>query len=198
MTDDAMQASWNAAVAACMTGHENCSFGGMTPRSGYWLAAEECPLNHGETCAWCPAEMTTGFAGWGEDGWSLWQVPACEEHAAAWVAAHPEWTRRPEPDPGVSAEELMERLRAARQEWLDGLDPLTRSIVVEHQQAVTDALLYGTGSRTEGPAFTGFTGLMDGSAAPVVSVEYVPLPKAPVPQPPRLRFDQATKKWEAQ
>lgn len=195
-----LQAGWDAAVEACLTGHEDCSFGGMSPSGGYWLGAEDCPLNHGGTCAWCPEEASTGFAGWGPDGWSVWAVPACGEHAAAWVAEHPEWTRKPEPEaePAPSSEGFLEELRLARQAWLDSLDPVTRGVVEDYIQRMADEMLYGSGPRREEPEFTGFTGLMDGLAGPVVSAEYVPVLKAPAPQPPRLRFNQATKKWEAQ
>jgi hypothetical protein len=93
-----MQAGWDAAVAECLNGHESCSYGGTSPSGGYWLADTECELSHHDHCAWCPSEPTTGFSGWAPDGWSIWAVPACEEHAAAWAAAHPEWTRPDKPE----------------------------------------------------------------------------------------------------
>ncbi|MDR3082113.1 MAG: hypothetical protein LBV60_14515 [Streptomyces sp.] len=92
-----MQAAWDAAVAACLQGHENCSYGGMSPGGGYWLAEPNCPRNHGDRCTWCDADTTTGFVGWAEDGWSIYGVPACQPHADAWIAQHPEWARQEEP-----------------------------------------------------------------------------------------------------
>jgi hypothetical protein len=184
--NDAMQAGWDAAVAACVNGHEQCTFGGMTPQSGYWLADVDCPLNHGGTCAWCPAEATTGFAGWGPDGWSLWQVTACEEHGAAWAAEHPEWTRDPGPEPEPSWQEL-----------LDGLNPFARMVAEDYRQRMGDALLYGNGPRPGAPEFTGIGGLMSGILAPELPAVVTPYPKTLPPGPPRMRYNQDTKTWEA-
>lgn len=144
-----MQAAWDAAVATCLSGHEGCSFGGMTPRSGYWLADVDCELNHGGTCTWCPAEATTGFAGWGADGWSLWQVPACAAHGAEWAAGHPEWTRGTELKPEPSWQELP-----------DGLDSFARGVAEDYSQGMENALLYGDGPRQDGPEFTGLDEVM--------------------------------------
>ena len=94
MTD--MQAGWDAAVAECLAGHENCTYGGMTPNGGYWLSDTECPLDHGDRCAWCPEPAVTGFAGRAHDGCSIYAVPACQPHADQWAAEHPEWRRRAE------------------------------------------------------------------------------------------------------
>lgn len=161
---DAMQAGWDAAVDACMHGHgDDCTYGGMTPRTGYWLAAEGCELNHGSTCAWCPAEATTGFAGWGDDGWSLWQVPACEEHGAAWASGHPEWTRGTEPKPEPSWQGL-----------LDGLSPSARVLAEDYRRRMDDALLYGNGPRPEEPGFDGIGALMKGVLAGPVAPDGPP------------------------
>ena len=95
LSEEDLQAGWDAAVTACLHGHEDCSYGGMSPQGGYWLADTECPLNHGERCAWCPAPATTGFPGWA-DGTILgdiYRVPGCDPHAAQWAEAHPEWVR---------------------------------------------------------------------------------------------------------
>jgi hypothetical protein len=173
-----LQSGWDAAIAACLSGHEQCTFGGMTPTSGYWLAAEDCDLNHGGVCAWCPAEATTGFAGWGEDGWSLWQVPACEDHGAQWAAEHPEWSRdAPKPEPKTW------------QELLDGLNPIARELAEDVMRRDMDALLCGTGPRPGNDAFQ-FGGLL--ATLPTVTAPY---PKAPPPGPPRQRYDPATKSW---
>ena len=95
LSEDDLQAGWDAAMAACVNGHENCSYGGPTPKTGYWLVTDECPLGHGERCAWCPAPATTGFAGWvdGEILGPVYEVPGCETCAAQWAASHPEWVR---------------------------------------------------------------------------------------------------------
>ncbi|MEZ0090013.1 hypothetical protein [Streptacidiphilus sp. EB129] len=184
MTD--LQPGWDATIAACLTGHEQCSFGGMTPASGYWLAAEGCDRNHGAACAWCPAEATTGFAGWGEDMWSLWQVPACEEHGATWAAEHPEWSRDAEPKPEPTWQEL-----------LDGMNPMARSIAEDMMRMDEEFFLYGNGPRPGDPGFeTG--GLMKGVLGEILPGVVMPYPKAPPPGPPRMRFNQETKTWEAQ
>jgi hypothetical protein len=141
-----MQAAWDAAVAECLRGHENCSYGGMTPSGGYWLADVDCPLGHHDRCAWCPAGPTTGFAGWGEDGWSIWAVPACEEHAAEWAAGHPEWTRPSEREdtaeqPSVGA--LLAGHQAAREAWLAGLPTEVREAWLAADRAAENMLLWG-------------------------------------------------------
>lgn len=181
MTD--LQPGWDAAITACLTGHEDCTFGGMTPASGYWLAAEGCDRNHGSTCAWCPAEATTGFAGWGEDGWSLWQVPACEEHGAAWAVEHPEWSRDAEPKPRKTVEEL-----------LSDMDPFKRAVTEAHIAAMEEALL-GCAGPTDGPhEFGGLLAALGAEAPPTIAMPY---PKAAPPGPPRQRYDPVTKSWEA-
>jgi hypothetical protein len=186
MSGSDLQPAWDAAIATCLTGHDQCTFGGMVPASGYWLAAEDCDLNHGHTCAWCPAEASTGFAGWGEDGWSMWQVPACEEHGAAWAAEHPQWSRdAPKAEP------------QSWQELLDGLNPIARELAEDMMQRDMDALLYGTGPRPDRPEFTGIDGLMAGIAGAELPAIVMPYPKAAPPGPPRLRYDPATKTWEA-
>lgn len=163
-----------------------CTYGGMAPNSGYWLADEDCPLNHGSTCAWCPTEATTGFAGWGDDSWSLWQVPACEEHGAAWAAGHPEWRRDTESKPEPTWQEL-----------LDGLNPFARALAEDYRRAMDDALLFGNGPRPGDPQ-TGIGGLMGGVVGAELLAVVMPYPKAAPPGPPRVRFNQDTKAWEAQ
>jgi hypothetical protein len=162
VNDDALQAAWDAAVAACLTGHENCSYGGMSPGRGYWLADVDCPLDHHDRCVWCPAEPTTGFAGWAEGGWSIWGVPACEDHAAEWAASRPEWSRKAEPQPEPSWQEL----RA-------GLNPFTRSVAEECNRRMENALLHGEGPRPDVPAFTGLAGLADANGIVDLLAEHV-------------------------
>jgi len=153
VTEHHMQAGWDAAVDSCLNGHDDCSYGGMTPATGYWLCSEYCSGDHLGVCAWCPAEATTGFAGWGDDGWSLWQVLACEEHGAAWAAGHPEWTRdRPESSGKTAAEVLAE--------WRARLSPGARLAADAMDRAMDDALLYGTGPRPDEPGFDGIGALM--------------------------------------
>lgn len=91
-----LQAGWDAAINECLTGHEGdgyvCTFGGLTPSDGYWLAAEDCTLPHHDTCAWCTDEPVTAFRGWEED--TIYGVPACDEHANLWLEANPgKWKR---------------------------------------------------------------------------------------------------------
>jgi hypothetical protein len=183
MTD--LQPAWDAAIAACLTGHEQCTFGGMTPTSGYWLAAEDCDLNHGQTCAWCPAEATTGFAGWGADGWSMWQVPACEEHGAAWAAENPQWSR-----------DAPKREPQTWREVLDGLSPFERSVAEDFERSMDDLLMYGNSPRPGEHEFTGIGGLMSSTLDDLLPTIVAPYPKAAPPGPPRLRYDPTTKSWE--
>lgn len=100
---------FNAAREMCRTGHDaGCTYGGMSYQNGYWLALEECDLNHGALCdlrvACDGAEATTGFAGRVEDGslWGwIWSVAACQPCADVYVTVRPEWTR---PTPEQKAE----------------------------------------------------------------------------------------------
>jgi hypothetical protein len=100
MTDKDRRAAFEAAVRNCVYEEHpaGCSFGGMSIYSLYWLAAENCPLPHGNTCAWCGGEPTTGFPGWetgheGDDD-HRYLVPACEPCATEWVRIDPRWTKR--------------------------------------------------------------------------------------------------------
>lgn len=160
MSED-LQAGWDAAVAACLSGHDDCSYGGMTPSSGYWLAAEDCQLNHGDACAWCPAEAAAGFVGWGPDSSTIWGVPACREHADSWIAGHPEWCRGAEPESEASWQEL-----------LDGLNPFAREAAEDYGRRMDEALP-GDRSRLGGHEFTGISGLMG-------AVLREPLPREPL------------------
>ena len=130
MTD--LQPAWDAAIAACLQGHADCSYGGPTPSGGYWLAAEGCTENHCEHCAWCGAEAVTGFAGWGDDGSSIWGVPACREHAGAWIAEHPEWDPNAEPEPRKTTEDLLAEM-----------SPFAQGVAEAYNRAMAEAL-FGT------------------------------------------------------
>jgi hypothetical protein len=74
--------------------------------------------------------------------WSLWQVPACEEHGAAWAAEHPEWSRDAEPKPEPTWQEL-----------LDGMNPMARSIAEDMMRMDEEFFLYGNGPRPGDPGF---------------------------------------------
>jgi hypothetical protein len=87
--DSVLRPAWEAAINACLQGHDHCTFGGPAPKSGYWLADDACVLDHGETCAWCLEPTATVFAGRAGD--SIWHVPACQPHADAWVVVCPDW-----------------------------------------------------------------------------------------------------------
>lgn len=104
---------FNAAKDTCRTGHEvGCTYGGMSYHNGYWLALDDCDLNHGDLCdlkvACDGAEAVTGFAGREEDGslWGwIWAVAACQPCADLYVTLRPEYTR---PTPEQEAEQQRE------------------------------------------------------------------------------------------
>ena len=127
-----LQPAWDAAIAACLQGHVDCTYGGPTPGTGYWLAAEGCTENHGQHCAWCPSETVTGFAGWADDGWSIWGVPACREHADAWIAEHSEWDPNAEPEPRKTTEDLLAEM-----------SPFAQGVAEAYNRAMAEAL-FGT------------------------------------------------------
>lgn len=186
MTEDDMQAGWDAAIDICLNGDDDCTYGGMTPATGYWLCSDDCSSSHTGSCAWCPAAAATWFAGWGDDGWSLWQVPACEEHGAAWAAEHPEWSRDAEPTPRKTTAELLAEM-----------DPITRAVAEEYNRAMEEALIGGVepgGGLFQFDGVLAALGMNNGALPAVVA----PSPKAPPPRPPRMRFNQDTKTWEAQ
>lgn len=115
---------FNAAKDTCRTGHdEGCTYGGMSYQNGYWLALDECGLNHGDLCdlrvACDGAEAVTGFAGREEDGslWGwIWSVAACQRCADLYVTLRPEYTR-PTPEQEAQrqrdAEALLAEMHAA-------------------------------------------------------------------------------------
>lgn len=95
MSNDAIRNLWNGAILDCVYGHDDCTFGGMIIPHGYWLAAEGCTRNHGDTCTWCPAEATDMFRGRvGETlTGELYAVPSCHPCALRWASLNPDgWT----------------------------------------------------------------------------------------------------------
>lgn len=196
MADD-LQRAWDAEVAACLQGHVDCTYGGLTPSGGYWLAIEDCGENHGDHCAWCPAEAATGFAGWADDGWSIWSVPACQPCADRWVAEHPEWTQRDLDEPKRSLDELLADAQAEKERRLAAMDPLVREVWLDYERRMENLLLWGNSEGAPadakpGKLFAGLPGVfdLDGSStltAPVRAVRS---------GPPTLRFNPETKAWE--
>ena len=195
MTD--LQPAWDAAIAACLRGHADCSYGGMTPGGGYWLAAGDCTENHGERCAWCPADATTGFAGWGEDGWSIWSVPACQPCADRWVTERPEWKRRDPDEPTRSLDELLTDAKAGKAQRLAAMDPLVREVWLDYERRMDNLMMWGN---SEGPPADtkpgkAFGGLMEAFGLDQPTTITAPGRAAPA-GPPRLRFNPETKTWE--
>lgn len=99
----ALDDAFNAAKELCRIGHPKagCSYGGMSSAYGYWLADDDCPLNHGERCdlrVVCDGvEATTGFRGSEPDPvilYWIYAVMACEACAELYAAEHPEWGRQ--------------------------------------------------------------------------------------------------------
>ena len=154
MTDDALaraEANFAAAKELCRTGHGTCTYGGMTAAGGYWLADEDCPRNHGETCdlqAVCDgAEATTGFRGSEPDPgicYWVWRVTACQPCADVYVAAHPEWRREDPNPPEPSYDELMARIRQEADEARARMNPIERAIHDETDARMESYLLFGT------------------------------------------------------
>ncbi len=81
----------------CLHGHpEGCTYGGMTPGGGYWLAVAECARDHGEACAVCGGEPDACFGGWaGEPGGDIWGVVLCDPCRARQIALEPGKWRDP-------------------------------------------------------------------------------------------------------
>lgn len=187
MADD-LQAGWDAAVAACLTGHETCSFGGMSAATGYWLRDPDCAEKHGDVCAWCQAEAVTGFAGW--HGAEVYQVPACQPHADAWAAQHPEWQRRDDEEEAEpkSLDELLADAQAEKERLLADMHPLARDLLLDYERRMDNEFLYAD---PDGPPpgwrpgrmFTGwFQGIGQTLAAATDTA--------------RWRYNQAEKRWE--
>lgn len=95
---EAILENFEDAKEACRAGHGvdgglPCTYGGLFPTDGYWLAVGGCAKNHGESCqirAVCEGgESETRFCDWA-DGW-IWGVYACLGCAQYWIADHPEW-----------------------------------------------------------------------------------------------------------
>lgn len=191
-----LQAAWDAAVEACLTGHENCSYGGMTPGTGYWLADEACERKHGGECAWCDADAETGFVGWAPDGVSIHGVPACQPCADRWVAEHPEWERREPRMGGPSLDMLRVEVEAERERILAAMSPVERELWLAAEKATENLLLWGD---PDGPApgdqmnFTGIESIFGLDQA----MKLVPYGGSKPLGPARQRYNPATKKWEA-
>jgi hypothetical protein len=87
------QAKWECAYGHGTEGGAPCTYGGLFPTDGYWLALQECTKSHGELCqirAVCDgADSETRFCDWGED--YIWGVYACLGCAQYWIGDHPEW-----------------------------------------------------------------------------------------------------------
>ena len=48
ISDEEFAARFEAAKERCLAGDEaGCTYGGLTPSGGFWLALGECPLDHG-------------------------------------------------------------------------------------------------------------------------------------------------------
>lgn len=92
-------AQFEAARKMCFTGHEaGCTYGGMTPGTGYWLAVEDCPLDHGEACAICGGDAEAAFGDWATEGGALliWRVTLCAACRDRELALNPGKWRQPE------------------------------------------------------------------------------------------------------
>lgn len=99
--DQERAAAFLAAVRNCIHDEHpaGCSFGGMTVGSLYWLVSEGCTLPHGDTCAWCGTETTTGFAGrepGHDDDDHRFLVPACGPCGEEWTRIDPRWKQGPD------------------------------------------------------------------------------------------------------
>lgn len=162
------EANFAAAKELCRTGHSTddfaCTYGGMSAANGYWFFSPDCELNHGELCdlrAVCDgAAAETGFHGREGmvlvDDW-IWRVDACQPCADLYVAAHPEWVRKPPAEP-VPHEELMRQLQEAAEAQLAAMTPPQRA----YSDMMTNLLLYGQHPAPETPpTFTGLLGLDD-------------------------------------
>lgn len=112
LSDEEFTSRFDAARATCFTGHEaGCTYGGLTPGGGYWLAIAECPLDHGETCAVCGGETDARFGDWASEDSQLliWGVSLCAQCRARELELHPEkWRFKPAPPetPGVGGPHL--------------------------------------------------------------------------------------------
>ena len=101
VSDEEFRRRFEAAREACLTGHEaGCAYGGWAPNSGYWLAAEDCPLDHGDDCAGCGAESGENgarFGDWASEGGQLliWGVTLCGACRDRELALNPEKWRAP-------------------------------------------------------------------------------------------------------
>lgn len=192
-----LQAVWDATVEACLNGHDTCSYGGMTPGTGYWLADEACERKHGGECSWCDAEAVTGFAGWAPDGVSIYGVPACQPCADRWVAGHPEWERREPQMGGPSLDTLRAEVEAEREQVLAAMSPVERELWLAAERATENLMLWGDpdgGAPGAKMSFAGIESIFGLDQA----VSMIPCYSDRKPLgPARQRYNPVTKKWEA-
>lgn len=97
----------------------------------------------------------------------------------------------PPPAPGVEPDPP----EPTWEELLDGMNPIERGLAEDMMRADLDFTLYGNGPRPGDDGFQ-FGGLMAalGMESPTITAPY---PKAPPPGPPRMRYNQTAKTWEA-
>lgn len=96
VSDEEFSARFEAEKERCFTGHEaGCTYGGMSPSGGYWLAVGECPLGHGDACAVCGGEADARFGDWADGGLLIWGVWLCEDCRVRELALNPEKWRAP-------------------------------------------------------------------------------------------------------
>jgi hypothetical protein len=99
--DEEFRVRFEVVRQACFMGHEaGCTYGGLTPSGGYWLAVEGCPLDHGDDCGVCGVpcgEDGARFGNWhSEDGALLiWGVTLCAACRNRELALNPEKWRAP-------------------------------------------------------------------------------------------------------
>jgi hypothetical protein len=106
VSDEEFTARFEAARKACFAGHDaGCMYGGLTPEGGYWLAVEECQLDHGYACAGCGGTADFRFGDWYASSGDLliWAVGLCGACRDRELALHPEKWRAPASSPGDAA-----------------------------------------------------------------------------------------------
>ena len=97
ISDEEFAARFASAREMCFTGHgDGCTYGGLTPAGGYWLAADGCTLDHGDMCTVCGGEPEARFGDWAsEDGalliWGVWLCAVCRDRELALNAEKWRW-----------------------------------------------------------------------------------------------------------
>jgi hypothetical protein len=93
VSDEEFTSRFEAARKDCLAGHDaGCTYGGLTPSGGYWLAAGGRPLSHGDACAVCGGVPDAAFRDWASDGgwlqiWGVWLCSGCQSRE---LGLHPE------------------------------------------------------------------------------------------------------------